>query len=294
MACRNMALSVLASLLLTGPPALAFSSPASTDGWIPGVGHATGSTGTFQTDLWIFNPSSENPTDVTLEFHLAEADGTAPAAEVTEVIAPRETRLFSDFTTTEMNLSGTVLGNLHYTSDAGNVMVAARIYTAQPSGTFGFFQAGIPSSEALGPRSSSDDTVDIWQMYGLTNDASFRTNVDVTNTSPFPVTVILNVVEPESSLIINNAGAGQTATLLPYSNHRFSDVLNASNVGSTYVNAPALRVTVAVPETENPAAGVFAVASVLDTRTSDGYLFPGERQSATTQSPMERGVLSRP
>src|SRR5215472_5723242 len=248
MRCRKIALCAAAAVLLRWLPAAGFSSPASTDGWIPGVGHATGSTGTFQTDLWVFNPSSENPTDVTLEFHRAEADGSAPAAQVTEVIAPRETRLFTDFTTTEMNLSGTVIGNLHYTSDGGNVMVAARIYTLQPSGTFGFFQAGVPSSEALGPRSSSDDTVDVWQMYELTNDAGFRTNVDVTNTSPFPVMVILNVVEPESSLILNNGGAGQTATILPYSNHRFSDVLNPSNVGSTFANTPALRVTVAVPE----------------------------------------------
>ena len=63
----------------------------------------------------------------------------------------------------------------------------------------------------------------------------------------------------------------------PYSNHRFADILGEGNLLRGFAGTPGLRVTVAVPETENAAARVFAVASVLDTRTSDGYLFPGER-----------------
>ncbi len=269
--------TVLAAAILssvTGLSAAAYS-PSTTDGWVPGVGHAPGSLGTFLTDLWIYNPSTDTPTDVTITFHNSESDGTV-GSSATVVVAPRETRFFSDFLVGLLGLNGSFIGNLHYVSDAAPVLVSAHIYLLQPAGTYGVFESGIPSSEALGRRLAADDVVDIWQMYGLANDPGFRTNVDVTNTSSAPITVILNVVEPEHSLIVNNGGAAATATVLPFSNHRFSDVL--SNLVAGYQNAPGLRVTVAIPETASSSAGCFAVASVLDFRTGDTYVFPGQRQ----------------
>lgn len=250
-------------------------SPSAMDGWVPGVGHAPGSLGTFVTDLWIYNPSTDTPTDVTVTFHVSEADGTS-GNSATVVVAPRETRFFPDFLPGLLSLNGSLIGNVRYVSDAAPVLVSAHIYLNQPAGTYGVFESGIPASEALGKKLASDDTATLWQMYGLANDPGFRTNVDVTNTSNAPITVVLNVVEPEHSLIVNNGGAGATATVLPYSNHRFSDVL--SNLAAGYQNAPGLRVTVAIPDTASSSAACFAVASVLDVRTGDTYVFPGQRQ----------------
>ena len=265
----------IATILLLSLPAAAASSAATTDGWVPGVGHAPGSLGTFLTDLWIYNPSSDTPTDVTITFHDSETDGTA-GQSTTVVLAARETRYFADFLASLLGLNGSVIGNLHYESDAAPVLVSAHIYLSQPTGTYGVFESGIPASEALGRRLAQNDAANLWQMYGLANDPGFRTNVDVTNTSSAPITVLLNVVEPEHSLIVNNGGAGASATVLPFSNHRFSDVL--SNLMAGYENAAGLRVTVAIPETASPSAACFAVASVLDFRTGDTYVFPGQRQ----------------
>lgn len=264
-----------AAAVLNPAPASAACSPSSMDGWVPGVGHAPGSLGTFATDLWIYNPSTDTPTDVTVTFHDSEADGTV-GNSATVVVAPRETRFFPDFLPGLLSLNGSLIGNLRYVSDAAPVLVSAHIYLSQPTGTYGVFESGIPASEALGRRLAADDTATLWQMYGLANDVGFRTNVDVTNTSDAPITVVLNVVEPEHSLIVNNGGAGATATVLPFSNHRFSDVL--SNLDPGYQNAPGLRVTVAIPETASSSAACFAVASVLDVRTGDTYVFPGQRQ----------------
>jgi len=268
-------LMVTATVVLGPSSASAAYSPSATDGWVPGVGHAPGSLGTFVTDLWIYNPSTDTPTDVTLTFHVAEADGTA-GNSTTVVVAPRETRFFPDFLPGLLGLTGSLIGNVRYASDAAPVLVSAHIYLSQATGTYGVFESGIPASEALGRKLAADDTATLWQMYGLANDPGFRTNVDVTNTSNAPVTVILNVVEPEHSLIVNNGGAGATATVPAYSNHRFSDVL--SNLEAGYANAPGLRVTVAIPETASSSAACFAVASVLDVRTGDTYVFPGQRQ----------------
>lgn len=271
----RMALMMSAVTAFGTLSASAAYSPSTTDGWVPGVGHAPGSIGTFVTDLWIYNPSTDTPTDVTVTFHNSETDGTV-GNSATVVVAPRETRFFPDFLPGLLSLNGSLIGNLRYVSDAVPVLVSAHIYLSQPAGTYGVFESGVPASEALGRRLAADDTATLWQMYGLANDPGFRTNVDVTNTSAAPVTVILNVVEPQHSLIVNNGGAGATASVLPFSNHRFSDVL--SNLASGYQNAPGLRVTVAIPETASTSAACFAVASVLDVRTGDTYVFPGQRQ----------------
>lgn len=275
MKALRMALMISAAAVFCPLSASAAYSPSAMDGWVPGVGHAPGSIGTFLTDLWIYNPSTDTPTDVTVTFHNSEADGTV-GNSATVVVAPRETRFFPDFLPGLLSLNGSLIGNLRYVSDAVPVLVSAHIYLSQPTGTYGVFESGIPASEALGRRLAADDTATLWQMYGLANDVGFRTNVDVTNTSAAPVAVILNVVEPEHALIVNNGGAGVTATVLPFSNHRFSDVL--SNLAAGYQNAPGLRVTVAIPETASASAACFAVASVLDVRTGDTYVFPGQRQ----------------
>jgi len=266
---------VTATLVFNAAKASAACSPSAMDGWVPGVGHAPGSLGTFVTDLWIYNPSTDTPTDVTVTFHDSETDGTA-GNSATVVVAPRETRFFPDFLPGLLSLNGSLIGNVRYVSDAVPVLVSAHIYLSQQTGTYGVFESGIPASEALGRKLAADDTATLWQMYGLANDPGFRTNVDVTNTSNAPVTVIVNVVEPEHSLIVNNGGAGAAATVLPFSNHRFPDVL--SNLAPGYQNAPGLRVTVAIPETASSSAACFAVASVLDVRTGDTYVFPGQRQ----------------
>ena len=267
----------LAAAVLSGISGFASAgySPSAMDGWVPGVGHAPGTLGTFVTDLWIYNPSVDTPTDVVVTFHESETDGTS-GISATVVVAPRETREFPDFLPALLGVTGSVLGNIHYTSSAAPVLVSAHIYLLAPAGTYGVFESGVPASEALGRRLSAEDVANLWQMYGLANDPGFRTNVDVTNTSAAPITVVLNVVEPEHSLIVNGGGVGASATVPAYSSHRFSDVL--SNLVPGYANAPGLRVTVAIPETASASAACFAVASVLDARTGDTYVFPGQRQ----------------
>ena len=59
---------MMATVVSVTVSASAAYSPSAMDGWVPGVGHAPGSLGTFVTDLWIYNPSTDTPTDVTVTF----------------------------------------------------------------------------------------------------------------------------------------------------------------------------------------------------------------------------------
>ena len=111
-------------------------------------------------------------------------------------------------------------------------------------------------------------------MFGTNSgDADYRTQLDVTNTSPVSVPIEVRVIDPVTATIY---GGTQNFTIAPRSLLRVGRVIET--VGAPLANG--LRITVAIKEgTSVPSGGVLAVASTLDNRSQDQYAFIGQRQS---------------
>jgi hypothetical protein len=273
---RRLAIAGAAAFLLAAHARAAYS-PATTNGWLITAGRVAGVGGSlFRTDLWLFNPDASAGVTATLVFHPAAATGQPAGAAVSSApisLAPRETRFFADVTLDTVPAGDGVVGALEWQSNAP-LMGAARVYTSAPGGTFGFFLPALPQSESLGARPAADDTTDVLQIYGTNSgDASFRTNLDVTNTSGVPLPVEVRVIDPVTSEIY---GGTRSYVVAPGSLLRLGAVFDA--VGAPLEDG--LRITVAVPEgTSIPSGGILTAAYTLDNRTQDAFAFVGQRQA---------------
>jgi hypothetical protein len=126
------------------------------------------------------------------------------------------------------------------------------------------------------PKQSASDSANVLQMFGTNSgDPDYRTQLDVTNTSPVSVPIEVRVIDPVTATIY---GGAQNFTIAPKSLLRVGRIIET--VGAPLVNG--LRITVAIKEgTSVPSGGVLAVASTLDNRSQDQYAFIGQRQSGT-------------
>jgi hypothetical protein len=278
MSPRLFATALLAALLLlSASPAQAAYSPATANGWFITSGRVQGQFNTlFRTDLWLFNPDSSASVNVSLTLYPAVADGAPPASPVTSspiTLAARETKFFPDITLSTVPAGDGVVGALRWQSSAP-ILGAGRIYTVAPAGTYGFFVPAIPVTESLTKKASASDSVNVLQIFGVNSgDSSFRTNLDVTNTSSVALPIEVRVIDPVTSEIY---GATQNSVVAANSLLRLGPIL--STVGAPLL--PGLRITVAVKETA-PAfttGGLLAAAYTLDNRTQDAFAFIGQRQ----------------
>jgi hypothetical protein len=265
-------------LLLTASAARGAYSPATAAGWFVTAGRVQGQfNALFRTDLWLFNPDAAASVTVTLTMHPNVANGAPPAAAINSapiVLAPRETKFLPDVTLTTVPAGDGVVGALSWQSSAP-ILGAGRIYTAAPTGTYGFFLPALPVTESLTRKASASDTTNVLQIFGVnSSDANFRTNLDVTNTSSVALPLEVRVIDPITTEIY---GGTQNFTVAPGSLLRLGAIL--VTVGAPQV--PGLRISVAVKETA-PAfttGGVIAAAYTLDNRTQDAFAFVGQRQA---------------
>jgi len=269
--------SPAALVLLSASLAQAAYSPATANGWFITSGRVQGQFNTlFRTDLWLFNPDSSASVTVTLTLYPAVADGAPPATPVTSspiTLAARETKFFPDVTLSTVPAGDGVVGALGWQS-SGPILGAGRIYTAAPAGTYGFFVPAIPVTESLTKKASASDSVNVLQIFGMNSgDSSFRTNLDVTNTSSVALPIEVRVIDP---VTLEVYGGTQNYVVAANSLLRLGAIL--STVGAPLL--PGLRITVAVKETAPAftAGGVLAAAYTLDNRTQDAFAFIGQRQ----------------
>jgi hypothetical protein len=270
---------VLASVLalFAAASARAAYSPATTNGWFITTGHVLGG-GLFQTDIWLFNPDATADVTVTLVFHESVSSGGAAKAPVSSspiVLAPRETRFFSDITLSTVPAGDGKVGALEWQSSAP-IMGFGRIYTFTDTATFGFDLPAMPQTESMTAKSSADDSTNVLQMFGTSSgNANFRTNLDITNTSGMTLPVEVRVIDPTTSEVY---GGTQSYSVAPGSLLRLLGILGM--VGAPLKDG--LRITVGVTEGASiPAGGVLAAAYTLDNRTQDAFAFVGQRQSAS-------------
>jgi hypothetical protein len=277
-------------VLFAAASARAAYSPATTNGWFITTGHVLGG-GLFQTDIWLFNPDASADVTVTLVFHESVSSGGAAKSPVTSspiVLAPRETRFFSDITLSTVPAGDGKVGALEWQSSAP-IMGFGRIYTFTDTATFGFDLPAIPQSESMTAKTSADDSTNVLQMFGTSSgDSNFRTNLDVTNTSGMTLPVEVRVIDPTTSEVY---GGTQSYSVAPGSLLRLLGILGT--VGAPLKDG--LRITVGVTEgTSIPAGGVLAAAYTLDNRTQDAFAFVGERQSAAIVPAEMQPVVVRP
>jgi len=281
MISRHKRVLAVVFLLLIASVASAAYSPATTSGWFIVVGRVVGVGGAqFRTDIWLFNPDTVNSATLTLIFHGQVANGGgAPPPIVSSpiVLFPRETRYIADALLSTVAADGQV-GALEWSSNIP-IMGGMRSFTA-PSGctggTFGAFQPGIPTTEAMTAKQSATDSVNVLQMFGTNSgDPSYRTQIDVTNSSPVAVPIEVKVIDPVTA---TTYGGPQSFTIAAKSLFRVGRILET--VGAPLING--LRITVAIKEgTVVPSGGVLAVASTLDNRSQDQFAFVAQRQSST-------------
>lgn len=274
---RLFAIPLAGALIFAASSARAAYSPATTAGWIVTAGRVQGQFGAvFRTDLWLFNPDSAAGVTLTLKLHPAVGDGAPAAAVVSSApmtLAPRETKFLPDVTLSTVPAGDGVVGALEWQS-SGPILGAGRIYTAAPTGTFGFFLPALPIAESLTKKAAASDSVNVLQIFGVNSgDANFRTNLDVTNTSAVALPIEVRVIDPVTSEIY---GGTLNYTVAPASLLRLGAIL--STAGAPQI--PGLRITVAVKETAPslPSGGVIAAAYTLDNRTQDAFAFVGQRQ----------------
>ena len=268
---------VVLSLLLSASARAAYS-PATTNGWFITSGHVPSGNTLFQTDVWLFNPDASADVTVTLIFHESVTSGAAAKTPVSSspiVLAPRETRFFSDVTFSTVPAGDMVVGALEWQSSAP-IMGFGRIYTFSSTATYGFDLPAIPQSESMIAKVSASDSANVLQMYGMNSgDVNFRTNLDITNTSGVTLPVEVRVIDPTTSEIY---GGTRTYSIAPRSLLRLIGYLGT--IGAPVKDG--LRITVAVTEgTAIPSGGALAAAYTLDNRTNDAFAFAGQRQSAS-------------
>jgi hypothetical protein len=170
----------VAVLLVAAPLPIAALTPG-TDIIVPAAARG----GTWVTDLYVFNPGPDT-VNSTISWLVRNRANPYPASADYK-LGPGEVLVLEDAVKTVFGLDQAG-GALRVLADHP-VVVLTRIYNQQNGVTFGQGFEGIPRAAATTAGSSTD-------MIGLTNNARFRTNMVIAETSGTGATVELSLRDP--------------------------------------------------------------------------------------------------
>jgi len=207
-------LGVATAIALIAGAAMASNFRAADQVYVPAAGHASSSTATFISDVFISNLSDDS-----VDISVIYATGANPAANPANLqqfskvltLAPRERRELPDFVANTLHLT-TALGQLVFNAcKAGadctpdpstglntnyrNISVESRIYSvalgANPSTapTVGQLFSGIPWYNFVS-ESASGAGLDKLFITGIRNTDQYRTNMGFVNASQFSTTTL--------------------------------------------------------------------------------------------------------
>ena len=260
----TLAAAFLAFAALVASPATA-DSIATTDAYLPVV-NIEGATGSWRTDVWIFNPETTLENEVDLYFTPAGVDGTTlDGIRITPPLAPRESVSLADILFEYFGKTGTY-GVLEVRATYP-VMVTSNTYNiARPPGTFGQYSPGQPYRNALG----FDDSVfgDLY-VTGLTNDANLRTNAVVMNPSDMTLEAGVQLVDAMGIIY-----GTRIYTVKPFSLTQLNDVFGSEFASFQPPAGGPYRLNMFV-NLDN-GARILGYATVTDKRTGDPYLIPAQ------------------
>ncbi|MFN7988777.1 MAG: hypothetical protein U0529_14990 [Thermoanaerobaculia bacterium] len=262
----TLAAGILAVATIAATPSRA-DTIASTDSFLPAV-NITGATGTWRTDVWIFNPETSLENDVTLYFTPAGVDGTnLEGIKITPPLAPRESVTLKDIVRTYFGR--TEAYGLLEVRGKYNLLVTSNTYNVagpQAPGTFGQYSPGQPYRSSLG----FDDSVfgDLY-VTGLTNDSNLRTNAVVMNPSEVSLEAGVELVDATGIVY-----GRRIYTVPPYSMFQLNDVFGAEFASFGPPAGGPYRLNMFV--NLGNGARILGYATVTDKRTGDPYLVPAQ------------------
>lgn len=197
----------LALLLSTSPLFAAADREASRAAvMIPVAGTVAGANGTrFQTDLTITNQTA-GPGGILIDVYWLPRDLRGTGTPVKRLaLAPWAVEFHEDFVTRTLNLSGLgaiVLRAVHEDGTpnlAGRIDAFARVWTPVPGRT-GTVSQAVHASTLNFPQ--TDDLQPIpGRVYGLRQDADFRSNYGLVNMSTKPLTFIVSFLTGSSGTV---------------------------------------------------------------------------------------------
>jgi hypothetical protein len=225
---------------------------APTTSWIlPSSAHAPGAGGAFYTTSLTLANTGTTSAGLTLKFLGHDKDGTAGATSTLNLAAGASVT-FTD-----------VLGSLFAaTNDYGAILITAgttslnvvgQTSTPNPggAGTFGQSVPALASADLV--ASGSTRTI-----VAVSDDASFRTNLILTNAMSSPVTVSLTLLDSSGATL-----GSSTVPLLPLEMTQIGAVGRSLALGANVTNATLVLTT-------STSGGAFAAyASVIDNGTND-------------------------
>lgn len=144
---------------------------------IPIIGHLDGAQGSrFRTDLFLFNPSDQVRSVV---LQTRPLDRSAPIAQQSITLLPRESKVIPDVYKTLFDRTGT--GRLLFQStnqfEGNGIRVSARIYSErEDGGTYGFVMPALNAFQSAGPGESIE-------ILGSLIHSRFRTNLALVDPS---------------------------------------------------------------------------------------------------------------
>jgi PKD repeat protein len=219
----------------------------------PGVGHI----GAWRSDVTIFNPDERGSVTFDLEYY--DADGLRRGAARNITLGPLQSKNYEDLLrVTELFPTAPAdgVGMLKLETigtPARYPLLFSRTYNDKGSG--GTFGQGIPGFAANRANVIAGKSAII---PGVRSNANYKTNIGLTNASTTPVTVRVQLLDPNSGAVASE----QSYTL----------VGDASTVG-TYPFGNLTTGTLKV-EIVNGAGPVWAFASVIDLQSEDPEYVP--------------------
>lgn len=250
--------------------------------YLPALARLQGGGGAFfKTDVVIANLSSDRiVVDVVYIPTGAGTDNSGAISTFTRlpVLAPGERRVLNDFVQTGLNradANGMALffacrenGNCNNcdanSADCRLISVSGRIYNDQPSGTFGQLFPGLPWYNYASIDAAQFGFQNV-VINGARQDANFRTNIGVVNSSAYSSTTLrLSLFSPTAQLL------GQTELTLAPLAHSQQAITNffPGFTGNGYVVVEQVAFTPKAGVTD-AAPGFFAYGSTIDGRTGD-------------------------
>jgi hypothetical protein len=320
-------LGVAAAITLFAGAAMASNFRAADQVYVPAAGHASSSSATFISDVFISNLSDDS-VDISVIYATGTGGTQTPFPKVLTLL-PRERRELKDFMKTTLNLQS-ALGQLIFNAcKAGadctpdpttglngnyrNISVESRIFSvalnADPNTapTNGQLFAGIPWYNFVSEAASGAGLDKIF-ITGIRNTDQYHTNMGFVNASQFSTTTITAILYSSTGTQL----ATQSFTLQPLG--WIQTTVGGANLFSTYPKLPTSTgsyVTVqqggTTPTADAATNGCptgcpafFAYGSQLDNQTQDAttlepqYLFPLTSNAITCiYSPDVAGCASK-
>ncbi len=220
------------------------SASAKTTIFIPAAANVSGVNGAYyQTDVWVTNPSASGITFVVTYLPAGQDNSSRPGSTLS--LGPHSQVAIANVLNNLFQTTGA--GALKLESDAFFLATSRTYNSAATAGTFGVGIAGRKLASSLSRGI----------VLGLSNNASYRSNVAVMNPQPVPVTVTFQLYRADGTSL----GQG-TQRLAPLDWFQASTIFGFLGVTSTEDNA---YVTLSSPD-----GSFFGYASVVDQRSGDG------------------------